>query len=276
MKKLLLAIAVVLFINLGIVDTAQAVQIYGKPQILGEGTVRTWVNLDDYGHPLNIGVSFTKEALFGLPTESDQIEDYPLKLMLMDGSGHPTFEYELALPKEVAVVPFTHVGFNWSPQGHTPEGIFSLPHFDIHFYTMNPDERYAITATDDNFLEKAYKMPPEELVAEGYFPAPMSAEPRMGVHWIDATSPEFHGESFTKTIIYGFYDGELAFFEPMITRDFLLNQSNITAPIKQPAKYPKDGYYPTEYSINYDASSEEYTVSLNELTFRAVTSASLP
>lgn len=275
MKKLLLVIVVAMLMTLGIVDTVQAVQIYGETKPLGKGTVRTWVKLDDYGHPLDIGVSFTKAALSGLPTESDEIEDYPQKLMLMDGSGHPTFEYELTFPKEVSVAPFTHVGFNWNPQGHTPEGIFSWPHFDIHFYMMNSEERYAITATDDNLLEKAYKTPPEKFVAEGYFPAPMSAEPRMGAHWVDTTSPEFHGETFTKAIIYGFYDGEIVFFEPMITRDFLMIQPNTTAPIKQVAAYPKDGYYPTAYSINYDANSEEYAVSLNGLTFRVATSASL-
>jgi hypothetical protein len=273
-KKLLLAVIVGILITLGIVDTAQAVQIYGESKLFGKGTARTWVKFDEDGYPLDIGVSFTKEALFGLPTESDETGDYPLKLMLMDGSGNPTFEYELPFPKEVSVKPFTHMGVNWNPQGHTPEGIFSLPHFDIHFYLMDSEKRYAIKATDD-FLEKAYKAPSEEFVAAGYFPAPMSAEPRMGVHWVDATSSEFHGETFTRTMIYGFYDGEIVFFEPMVTKSFLLSKPSTTAPIKQPAAYPQDGYYPSTYSIDYDVDSEEYTVSLNGLTFRPAAFASL-
>ncbi|MDJ0618180.1 MAG: DUF5602 domain-containing protein [Calothrix sp. MO_192.B10] len=275
-KKLLLAVIVSVLITWGIVDTAQAEQIYGESKPLGKGNAITWVKLDDSGHPLDIGVSFSKEALSGLPTESDKTGNYPLRLMMMDGSGNPTFEYELPLPTEVSVTPFTHVGINWNPKGHTPDGIFSFPHFDIHFYLMDCQKRYAIKATDHDFLDKAYKAPPEEFVAPGYFPAPMSAEPRMGVHWVDATASEFHGETFTKTMIYGFYDGEIVFFEPMISRDFLLNKPNKTFPIKQTAAYPQDGYYPTAYSINYDANHEEYTVSLNGLTFRPATVASVP
>ena len=39
----------------------------------------------------------------------------------------------------------------------------------------------------------------------------------MGWHWIDPLSPEFTGQPFSKTYIYGYYGGELSFVEPMIT-----------------------------------------------------------
>jgi hypothetical protein len=43
----------------------------------------------------------------------------------------------------------------------------------------------------------------------------------MGNHLIDFTAPEFNGEPFTHTYIWGAYGGSLIFFEPMVTTDFL-------------------------------------------------------
>jgi hypothetical protein len=58
------------------------------------------------------------------------------------------------------------------------------------------------------------------------------------------------------------------FVEPMVTKAFLETKPNITIPLKQPAAFPKRGYYPTSYSMKYDATRQEYTVSLDGLTLR--------
>ncbi len=47
--------------------------------------------------------------------------------------------------------------------------------------------------------------------------------PQMGAHWVDVTSPELNGSTFAQTFIYGSYDGQVNFYEPMITLDFLKN-----------------------------------------------------
>jgi hypothetical protein len=247
---------------------------YGEAQPLGNGSVRTWVTLDSERNPLDIGVSFTESALFGLPQESDDFGEYPLKLTLLDGIGNSTFEYELLFPKEAPATPFTHLSLNWNPHGHAPEGFTTVPHFDFHFNLLTPDERDAITADDlDDFLAKAYKTPPPELIAEGYGTVPNAAEPRMGVHYIDFTSPALQ-RPFDHIFIYGFYDGEMTFWEPMIATSFLETKPNITEAIKQPSAYPTVGYYPNAYSVNY--ANGEYSVSLNGFTFRSSTLASVP
>ena len=264
-----------IFVFLGTAGTAQAAQIFhGEAKPLGNGTVRTWVELDSNSNPSDIGLVFTEAALSGLPTESDEFDEYPLKLTLQDGIGHSTFEYELMLPQEASATPFTHVGLNWNPHGHAPGGILDLPHFDFHFYTISPEERYGITAVGDD-LDRSYRMPPSGSIPSDYVLADMSAEPRMGVHWVDLTAPEFNGEIFTKGFVYGSYDGKVAFWEPMITRDFFLTEPDFSQAIKQPSFYAESGYYPTDYSIKYDPLSSEYTVSLNNLTFRA-SSTSVP
>jgi hypothetical protein len=246
---------------------------YGEAQSLGNGFVRTWVKLDGDHNPLDIGVSFAESALFGLPQESDDVGEYPLTLGLLDGLDSTTFEYELLFPQEASSTPFNHLSLNWNPRGHGPAGATDVPHFDFHFNLNTPDKRDAIGAGDvDDFLAKAYSLPPADLFPEGYVALPGAAEPRMGVHLIDPSSPEFQ-RPFDRVFIYGAYDGEMAFWEPMVTTAFFETKPNTTDPIRQPSAYPTSGYYPTAYSVNY--ANGEYSVSLNGLRYRSVPEPSL-
>jgi len=54
----------------------------------------------------------------------------------------------------------------------------------------------------------------------------------------------------------------------MITRAYLLTKPNVTEPLKLPARYLRPGYYPTQYSVKYDAEKKEYTVALEGMTLR--------
>jgi hypothetical protein len=84
-----------------------------------------------------------------------------------------------------------------------------------------------------------------------YF-APPGGEPKMGRHWVDVTSPELHPQNpapFTETFIVGSFKGKVLFYEPMITKTFVEAQNNFEKAIKVPAKFQKEGYYPTKYRI---------------------------
>lgn len=72
------------------------------------------------------------------------------------------------------------------------------------------------------------------------------------VHWIDPSSPEFNQKPFSITFIYGSYNGQMTFIEPMMTMAFLETKPEISAPIKLPAAYQKRGYHPTANSVKYD------------------------
>jgi len=225
--------------------------VAGAAQPLGKGAARSWVKLDRDGNPTAIGVTFDEAALDGLPT------DLP--------HGQHGTEHVLALPPQAA--PFDHIMINWNPHGHEPDNIYTVQHFDFHFYTISEQERTRITAQGDDLI-KTKRRPSAEFVPEGYVYAPDSEVPQMGAHWVDPLSHEFHGHAFTKTMLYGSYDGQIIFVEPMITRAYLLTKPNMTEPIKQPARYAKPGYYPTQYSIKYDAEKKEYTVSIEGMTRR--------
>jgi len=223
----------------------------GAAQPVGQGAVRPWVKLDENGNPTAIGVTFDEGALEGLPADAP--------------AGKLGSEYVFALPPEAGV--FDHVLLNWNPHGHQPSKVYDVGHFDFHFYTISRQAREQITATGDD-LARTQRRPSAEFVPEGYIYAPNSEEPQMGAHWVDPASHEFHGHDFTRSFLYGSYDGRLIFFEPMITKAYLLTKPDVTEPLKLPARYDKSGYYPTRYSVKYDAAKKEYTVALEGMTLR--------
>ena len=225
----------------------------GATKPLGSGTVRSWVTLNEAGKPVAVGLTFTESAFKTAPTELP--------------SGRENVVLNLQLPKEAAATAFDHIGFDWNPMGHPPANIYTVPHFDIHFYTISVKEQERITAQGDD-VQKCYQKPAAEYIPAGYILPPDTAVPRMGAHWIDPNSRELNGQPFTRTFLYGNYEGKIIFYEPMIAKSFFETKASLTEDIKLPQKYAKPGYYPTKYSVSYDAVKKEYTVALEGMTLR--------
>lgn len=227
--------------------------IVGETEPLGQGQVRSWVSLDKNGNPTAIGLTFSETALLNLPKGP------------LPGDGWA--EVSLALPAQASATAFKHIGLNWNPNGHTPAKIYDVPHFDFHFYMITEAERAAITATGED-LPRTKKQPAAEFVPAGYIYAPDSEHARMGAHWVNPLSKELQGGTFSSTFIYGSYNGNLIFAEPMISKAFLETKANLTENIKLPAQYARKAYYPTKYSVRYDPVQKEYTVALEGMTLR--------
>ena len=213
----------------------------GDSVALGDGTVYTWIKIDAEGVPEEIGVTMTEQVFSNLPSGSRSAS--------------------LDLPGVAIDSLFKHVLFNWNPQGHPP--IYSLPHFDFHFYIITKAKRLTIPAGIDNIPVAAENIPLDYRSLEN----PPFAVPSMGSHWTDSLSSEWQGEIFTETFFYGFYRSNMYFIEPMITADYFQTNPNITIMIKQPQSFQKDGYYPTNYSIEYDAVEQKYNVSIKDFIF---------
>jgi hypothetical protein len=235
------------------VAVSKAGTFVGETKPLGKGQVRSWISLDGNGNPTAIGVTFDEAALSNLPTEPPP--------------GAEGTEISLALPSQASSTAFNHVGLWWNPHGHPPEKIYDVAHFDFHFYMISEQERNGITVQGDD-VARSNKKPAAEFVPEGYIYVPDSAIPRMGAHWVNPLSSELHGQTFTRTFLYGSYNGQLIFGEPMITKAFLEAKTDVTEPIKLPAKYARHAYYPTKYSVRYDPIKREYTVALEGMTLR--------
>ena len=247
--------------------------IVGEQKTLGNGTIRTWLKVDaNTREPRSLGVTLTERALSGLPGDAGPAQQGSAMLRLMDGGPNHTFEYELKFPAEAADTAFNHMGFNWNPEGHGPKGIFTVPHFDVHFYMSTPEYRHAIMVdlqdADPIHVKTSNLEPPGQFLPPDYHLAPNTAEPRMGSHYVDVTSPELKPGNFGNIFLIGAHGGNILFWEPMITKAYFESKPKFTGKLKLPESYPVSGYYPTSYSVVYDSTRQEYDIALDELTFR--------
>jgi hypothetical protein len=242
--------------------------VYGEPVSLGHGHARTYMIVDAAHHntPMELGVALDENALQGLTNDLGE------------------FEHLLQLPDH-APAPFKFVELDWNPQGHPPEGVYTVPHFDFHFYKVTLDERNAIDPADDHFAEKANNLPGAAYVPSHYVvPGPPAAVavPRMGVHWSDTRSPELQNllgnpagyHAFTSTFINGSWDGHFTFEEPMVTRDFILSKKHESDPamrdqvmaVGTAEHYSAAGYHANAYRVGYDDATHTYRIALTHLT----------
>lgn len=242
---------------------------YGTPVKVGQGMARAYVLLDQKTKtPLEVGVAFDERALEGLPEP-------------MPGHAHDMHEFLLPLPPQ-APATYRFVELDWNPQGHTPP-FHPQPHFDVHFYITSVEQRNAIDPADPLFLQRAANFPAPEFIPPGYgspsvlFGLPIAdvAVPRMGVHWIDPTSPEYPPQlqPFTHTFIIGTWDGRVTFYEPMVTREFMQNVRSGAAPplhksVSVAQQHEPAGHYPDGYSVVWDATKKEYRIAITGLAWR--------
>jgi hypothetical protein len=245
---------------------------YGEAVALGNGQARTYVVTDPRsGHPVEVGVALSAEALDSLPKLSH--EHAP-------GTHGPSRAYLLDLPADNPT-PYRFVEVDWNPVGHG--GPYTAPHFDFHFYRVPLAVRNEIVLEDPAFAEKAARLPAADEMPAGYVsthvllnttPAGMTV-PLMGLHWLDVKSPELPpaNRPFTATFIVGSWNGQVIFDEPMVTRDFILAQragpaSADSIPLPLAKRYVPAGYYPVSYAVRWDAAAREYRIALEGLTPR--------
>jgi hypothetical protein len=258
---------------------AAATRSQGWHVPLGKATATSYAEFDSRGAPTAIGVALPTTALDGLPAGSD---NHHCTDRGHDGSVAGatqcihTFEHVIPLPDSVARradIPFKWVLFNWNPVGHIPPGIYDVPHFDIHFVMVPIAEIFAIEPGPcgpervrcDQFEIGRKPLPPNYVHAD--FRDVSAVVPAMGNHLIDVTGPVFNKQPFTHSFIYGVYDGNVIFYEQMVTREYLLGKPNGCTPIKSPRAVAAAGYYPT-LSCMRSNSAGEITVSMEGFAFR--------
>ncbi len=233
----------------GPTDGVRDARRFGPEVSIGQGTARTYVTLDN-DEAVEIGIELTESALNGLPSD-----------------GHGMYEYVLAMPANHPT-PFKHVTVDWNAFGHEPDGIYNRSHFDFHFYTIPDAERKQILPSDPAFATKAANFPTAEFIPAGYIAPDPAAVPMMGVHWVDPTSPELNGQIFSRTFIYGSYDGKMIFVEPMITKAFLETKPNAVFEIPTAQRYTPSGPYPKAYAVRYIEATRRYEIALVNLVHR--------
>jgi hypothetical protein len=254
----------------------------GAETTLGDGTFSSYVQFDPTGAPAAIGLAFSANALNTLPTaRSDEHRCFDL-----DGNGTiepdpeclATHERVLPLPPEAtrrADIPFKWILLNWNPQGHAPDAIYGLPHFDVH-YVMEPIENvFAIMPGPcgeeyircDQFDRAVVPVPDNYMHPD--FQNVGAAVPAMGNHLVDLSGHEFHGSTFDRTWMYGAYEGRVIFWEEMVTRGFLLGRPDTCFDIKTPAAVAVTGHYPTRSCFRFHEETGEQRMSIEGFVYRA-------
>jgi len=158
-----------------------------------------------------------------------------------------------------------------NPEGHPGgRGAWGAPHFDVHFHMLDTATIDAIEGPNP----APYDGIADEKIPTGYnrSPPPAAAEryiTDMGEHLAPGDAPELPGnpEAFTNTLIQGFVgvddDPQLAFVEPMVTREFLREFAGTEQyDVAQPAVYPHDEQHPTAYSVRADPSDDTVVITL--------------
>jgi hypothetical protein len=224
----------------------------------------------------------------------------------MASPGKMGKNYNIRFPEKVrSTTPFDHMGWFANAQGHAPRGVFDMPHVDVHFFIITVEDRKAISGQLDDPKLLAYPpagfLPADFCLPLAVFPPqcktlttltasdiPGSNDSEQGLHWVDQLAPELRGEPFRQIFIFGSYDGKVNFWEPMITKQFFEDvrsfltdlQSTghtiaVTFDIKQPEQFLETSYYPTQYSIRYDADAGEFSVSLDNFVLRKATQVAM-
>jgi hypothetical protein len=272
-------------------DAGNAHRQYGPAVKIGNGIVRTYVLRNKSSDtPLEIGVALSEDAMEGLPA--------PMAMSGTAAAGHDAGHAHVSLLTHVLTMPtqnptpYQFVELNWNPAGHEPAGVYDLPHFDFHFWTASRELRASILPTDPQYAQQAANLPANEYRSPFYVdaataagaPAGAVSVPLMGLHWLDVRSPELQGMTghpeayrpFTTTFIYGSWNGQFVFAEPMITRAYIMAKRDATdpavrdevIPVSAPPHATPAGFYPTAYRIAYDAAAREYRIALTQLAPR--------
>jgi len=216
---------------------------YGPTVPVGNGTARAWIRQNETGKPVEAGLDLSEKALENLPVQPA--------------------EWILYFPRLRRESFYKHMLVGWNPQGHEPEHVYDTPHFDFHFYWITNEDRLAIEGVNPPYLDPA---PEAQFIPDHYFEGP-GIVPQMGVHWIDLLAPEFTGGTFSRTYIWGSYNGEFIFVEPMITNSYLLSHPDELIDLREPSAYQRSGWYPKNYRVRYTPNPGRYSISLTGLTF---------
>lgn len=248
--------------------------VRGESRPMGAGTVQSFLTLDPEGSPLSIGVHLSAGALQQLPGKPNTMS----RCFDLDGNGRHTghecigdLERILDVPASLgAKLPFRWITVNWNAAGHPAP--YNQPHFDFHFYTVDRARIEAITPgrcgelVDCGHFTRATQPVPSRYQPSGYISVG-AVVPRMGNHLLDSESPEIKDSlPFSRTFIYGAYEGELIFWEPMITHEFLRNTKDACFSVRQPEAFRQAGYYPTRYCVREDGNGGR-TVTLEGIRY---------
>ncbi len=209
-----------------------------------DGEVCTWA-----------AVSGDQVIEFGATVPVRAIESAPLDLEMV---FPPPAVAVIPLPDEVAqATGFNHLMINWEHHGHPP-ALFAIPHFDFHFYTVDPAVVNAMDCSDVGKpaqLPAGYVLP--DITIPGIGELVGACVPGMGMHSMPADEID-QTEPFGASTIVGYYEGDVIFVEPMISRAKLLAAEGFTLEVPTVTTAGENVRWPSHFEATYDESTQTY------------------
>jgi len=103
---------------------------------MGRVTARVIVRTDASGKPMSVAAMLSAGALEGLPTEPNK------------NTREGALAHARAPGRRPATLMSSSTG---NPHGHRPPNVYTIPHFDIHFYVVRADKvgQVAFKGADD-------------------------------------------------------------------------------------------------------------------------------
>ena len=235
---------------LGLNACGESIQtIEGDCGSVYDGEVCTWAAL-----------SGDQVVEFGATVPIRAIESAPLDLEMV---FPPKPVAVIPLPEEVAeATGFIHLTIDWEPHGHPP-ALFAVPHFDFHFYTVDPA---VVAAVDCSDVSKPAQLPESHALPDITIPGLGElvglCVPGMGMHSMPAHEID-QAEPFDASMLVGYYGGDVIFVEPMIARAKLLAAEGFTMEVPTVTTARTDVRWPSHFEAVYDESTQAYRFTLS-------------
>jgi hypothetical protein len=210
--------------------------LLGEKKTLFGGDCQTWAIVDSSGKIVEFSWSLPMATINGIPasTVNDVINFVDLPQVVKDQTI------------------FRSIDFSFLPHGHSPPGVYDVPHWEFHVSHFTQAERLAIDCADQT-------QPTADYIAPNWivFPGCLLTQ---GQHAYDLTAPEFNKERFTKGNYATYYHGFVGGIEPQATRDLLVQtRADIDfLPSMVVKKYGITGLYPAKVHVHWIEKDETY------------------
>ncbi len=199
---------------------------------------------------------------FGVTVPMTSVENAPPDAEMM----WPPFVTALVpLPEPVREQVGAHsLKLYWEAHGHPP-GPYLVPHFDFHFYTISAEETDAIDCSDETKpaeVPAGYALPDVDIPGIGYLTG--LCVPEMGMHALLQEELESE-ELFSGTMVIGYYASRPIFFEPMITRELLMERQTFSLAMPSVPGTPAGVTIPGRFEAQFDEALDAYRFVFSDL-----------
>lgn len=235
--------------------TPQAVSVYGADSAFGKGAMRSYITYKG-SVPIEVGVEITEAALAS-PADLPK-----------PPTGQAAVEVKMEQPVvEASLTPFLSTTMFYSP-GHPPESQ-EVPHLHPSWFIVNDNVRNQILPNNP----KSFTDPAAGELPAGWFTPPTVEAafiPTIGNIFFDPTEAGYNENPFKTSLSeYRYYDSHIACVALGTPNSYPVSKQTLKRPLGVPAKYPESGYFPTSYTIRYNAERKTYVMALGDFKYRS-------